>query len=208
MDCHAEDCEFYFFGGVFRGEAGIRRAYCDGFRRRFTGGKNGPGFGFLLDHPMMQDVVDVAPDRKPAKARFRRMMMAGTHDERDPRSSGVSRQWWEGALYGNSYVRMDGVWKIKTLSCRPVWHATHKSGRAYTPPHFVRPLTTTFPDDPYGPAEWTDIASRCCGPIMKCWLPIVRTRLPKGPLSRRRPVSKQIRNQVEGADQQTAKHRP
>jgi hypothetical protein len=79
VDCYAEECEFYFFGGVFRGKAGIRRAYCDGFRRRFTGGRNGPVFGFLLDHSMMQDVVDVAPDRMTAKARFRCMMMVGTH---------------------------------------------------------------------------------------------------------------------------------
>ena len=37
VDCYADDCEFYFFGGVFKGKAGIRRAYCDGFRERFTG---------------------------------------------------------------------------------------------------------------------------------------------------------------------------
>ena len=159
VDCYADDCEFYFFGGVFKGKAGIRRAYCDGFRQRFTDGKNGPVFGFLLDHPMMQDVVDVAPDRKTANARFRCMMMAGTHYEKDPRPAlaGTSSQWWEGALYENSYIKIDGVWRIKVLNYRPVWHATHENGWAYTPPHFVPNKTATYPDDPYGPDELTEI---------------------------------------------------
>ena len=157
VDCYADDCEFHFFGGVFKGKAGIRRAYCDGFRKRFTGGKNGPVFGFLLDHPMMQDVVDVAPDRKTAKARIRCMMMAGTHYEKDPRPTLVASQWWEGALYENVYARIDGVWKIKILNYRPVWHATHENGWAYTPPHFVPNLTTTYPDDPFGPDELMEV---------------------------------------------------
>jgi hypothetical protein len=108
---------------------------------------------------MMQDVVDVAPDRKTANARFRCMMMAGTHYEKDPRPAlaGTSSQWWEGALYENSYIKIDGVWKIKVLNYRPVWHATHEKGWAYTPPHFVPNKTATYPDDPYGPDELTEI---------------------------------------------------
>jgi hypothetical protein len=106
---------------------------------------------------MMQDVIDVSPDRKTAFGRFRCMMMAGTHYERNPKPEAVARQWWEGALYENSYVRVDGVWKIKTLNYRPVWHATYENGWAYTPPQFVPMKTTTYPDDPYGPDELTDI---------------------------------------------------
>ena len=84
VDCYDEECEIHFFGGIFRGFAGARRMYCDGFRNRFTDGKNGPVFGFILDHPQMQDVVDVSPDRQTALARFRCMMQAGTHYERNP----------------------------------------------------------------------------------------------------------------------------
>ena len=156
VDCYADDCEFHFFRGIYRGKAGIRRAYCDKFRTRFTGGKNGPVFGFLLDHPMMQDVVDVAPDRRTANARFRCMMIAGTHYEKDPNPTGVARQWWEGALYENTYVCIDGIWKIKILNYRPVWHATHENGWAYTPPDFVPMATSTYPEDPTGPDEIAD----------------------------------------------------
>ena len=60
-------------------------------------------------------------------------------------------------LLENSYIKDDGVWKIKILNYRPVWHATHENGWAYTPPHFVPNQTTTYPDDPYGPDELTAI---------------------------------------------------
>jgi hypothetical protein len=156
VDCFAEDCEIHFFGGIFRGHAGARRMYCDRFRNRFTNGKNGPVFGFLLDHPQMQDVIHVSPDRETASGRFRCMMQAGTHYERNPKPEAVARQWWEGALYENRYVRRDGIWKIKMLGYRPVWHCTFENGWAYTPPEFVSFLTTTYPEDPIGPDELTD----------------------------------------------------
>jgi hypothetical protein len=53
-------------------------------------------------------------------------------------------------------VRVDGVWKIKMLNYRPVWHCTHENGWAFTPPKFVPMQTTTFLDDPLGPDELTD----------------------------------------------------
>jgi hypothetical protein len=156
VDCYDEECDIHFFGGVFRGLAGARRMYCDGFRNRFTDGKNGPVFGFILDHPQMQDVVDVAPDRQTAHARFRCMMQSGTHYERNPKPNVVARQWWEGALYENAYIKRDGVWKIKTLDYRPVWICTFENGWAFTPPDFVPLLKTTYPDDPLGPDDLVD----------------------------------------------------
>src|SRR5579884_193773 len=70
VDLFSEDGEVRFMGGAFRGKAGLRRLYCERFRKRFTGGYNGPVYGFLLDHLQMQDIVDVAPDRGSAQARF------------------------------------------------------------------------------------------------------------------------------------------
>ena len=104
----------------------------------------------------MQDVVDIAPDRKTAQARFRCMMQAGNHYERNPNPTSVSQQWWEGALYENSYIKRDGIWKIRILNYRPVWICTFENGWAYTPPEFVPLQKTTYPDDPYGPDELTD----------------------------------------------------
>src|SRR5258705_1451933 len=66
VDLFAEDSQVIFMGGIFRGKAGARRLYCDRFRKNFTGGKNGPVYGFLLDHYLGQDIIDVAPDRKTA----------------------------------------------------------------------------------------------------------------------------------------------
>lgn len=156
VDCYDDDCEVHFFGGIYRGKEGARRLYCGRFREQFTNGKNGPVFGFLLDHPMMQDVIDVAPDRQIAWGRFRLLMQAGTHYERNPSPTTVSRQWWEGALYENVYVKRDGVWRIKKLDYRPVWFSTFENGWAFAPPNFVPLLTTTYPEDPYGPDELAD----------------------------------------------------
>jgi SnoaL-like domain len=149
VDLFADDGEVRFMGGIFKGKPGIRRLYCDRFRRNFTGGKNGPVFGFLLDHPQMQDVIDVTPDRTAAKGRFRCFMQAGRHEK----AEGQTRQWWEGGLYENTYAREGGVWKIKILDYHPIWHADYESGWAHTRPNYVAFFTETYPKDPVGPDE-------------------------------------------------------
>ena len=150
VDLFAEDSEVRFMGGIFKGKAGARRLYVERFRKNFTNDMNGPVYGFLLDHPQLQDVVDVAPDRKTARARFRCMMQAGRHESTTEEGT-VPRQWWEGGMYENQYVREDGVWKIKVLDYNPVWHALFESGWAHTPPEFVPFFTTAYPEDPLGP---------------------------------------------------------
>src|SRR3569833_4122324 len=77
VDLFADDGEVRFMGGAFKGKAGLRRLYCDRFRKSFTGGHNGPVYGFLLDHLQLQDIVDVAPDRGTGRARFRCLMLVG-----------------------------------------------------------------------------------------------------------------------------------
>ena len=152
VDLFAETGEVRFMGGIFKGKAGVHRLYCGRFRENFTGGKNGPVKGFLLDHPQMQDIIDVAPDRKTALGRYRSCMQAGRHED----SVEETRQWWEGGLYENTYVREEGVWKLGVLNYRPVWHATFEEGWAKTPPNFIPFYTKTFPDDPLGPDELVD----------------------------------------------------
>jgi hypothetical protein len=82
VDLFSDAGEVSFLGGIFRGKAGLRRLYCERFRARFTGGHNGPVYGLLLDHPQLQDIIDVAPDRKTAKGRFRYIMQAGRRSGR------------------------------------------------------------------------------------------------------------------------------
>jgi len=148
VDLFADDGQVMFIGGVYKGRAGVARLYTGRFRKRFTGGHNGPQHGRLLDHPQLQDIIHVSPDRQTGYARFRTLMQAGTHE-----SAGPPRQWWEGGLYENTYVAQDGVWKIQVLFYRPFWHADFQTGWAHTPPDYVPNSSVTYPEDPDGPDE-------------------------------------------------------
>jgi hypothetical protein len=63
VDLFAEEGEVIFIGGIYKGKKGAARLYAGRFRNNFGGGKNGPTFGRLLDHPILQDVITVADDR-------------------------------------------------------------------------------------------------------------------------------------------------
>ncbi len=153
VDLFAANGEVRFMGGVFRGRPGLRRLYCDRFRRNFTGGRNGPVYGFLLDHLILQDVVNVAPDRASAQARMRCFMQAGSHRSNTKPPRNVPRQWWEGGIYENTYVRDGGVWKIQVLNYRAIYHGLFEHGWAETPEKFVPFFSETHPGDPLGPDE-------------------------------------------------------
>jgi hypothetical protein len=173
VDLFADDGEVHFAGGIYRGkDAGVRRLYVGSFLEGFTGGKPGPVHGFLLDHLQMQDVIHVAEDRQTAKARFRAFMQAGAHEtsrspmgEADRKEKRKPTQWWEGGIYENSYVKEDGVWKIKILNYNPLWHADYENGWAHTrvgyiptDPPVLYPENPTGPDAPIEPAWvlWPD----------------------------------------------------
>jgi len=152
VDLFAEDADVWFLGGVYKGKEGVKRLYIERFRKNFTGNHNGPRYGWLLDHPQLQFIIDVAPDRKTAKARGRSMMQAGLHET----AEGQQRQWLEGGVYENEYVREDGVWKFKRLGYFPFWHGSVTEGWAKTPIDFIPMAKTCFPEDPLGPDELID----------------------------------------------------
>jgi len=152
VDLFSDDGEVHFFGGKFIGKESVRRLYAGRFRERFTFGFNGPVEGFLLDHPQLQDVIDVQPDGKTALGRVRSMMQAGRHVD-----YGGPRQWWEGGIYENTYVKEDGVWKIRILNYKPQWHADFDKGWAYTQKNYVPFFTKTKSDgEETGPDELMD----------------------------------------------------
>lgn len=155
-DLFAKDGEVWFLGGIYKGIEGVKRLYIERFRKTFTDNHNGPRYGWLLDHPQLQMIIDVAPDRKTAKVRGRSMMQAGTHES----ASGDQRQWWEGGIYENQYVREDGVWKISRLAYFPHWHGTFQDGWGKTPIDFIPMATVTYPEDPLGPDALIDPAPR------------------------------------------------
>jgi len=152
VELFSDSAEVRFLNGIYRGRKGARRLYCDWFRNLFTGGKNGPIYGFLLDHLLLQGIVDVAPDRKTAKARFRCFMQGGYHESK-PAMANFPPQFWEGGIYENEYVKEDGVWKIKLLNYNMLWQANYKEGWHQSEAH-LPPLTKLYPEDPNGPDEF------------------------------------------------------
>ena len=156
VDLFADDSEVWFLGGIYRGKAGVRRLYIDRFRVTFTENHNGPRYGWLLDHPQLQMIIDVADDRRTARVRGRSMMQAGLHET----AKGQQRQWMEGGLYENRYVCEDGTWKIQRLGYFPFWHGSVPEGWAKTPIDFVPMAKKCYPEDPIGPDELMDPAPR------------------------------------------------
>lgn len=148
----AKDGEVLFLSGIYKGHAGVRRLYVEWFGNYFLKGKNGPVDGFLLDHYQMQDVITIAPDRKTAQARFRANMAGGNHESRDYKPQGLPEQFMEAGIYENSYVRENGVWKIKRLDYIVQWQAEYEKGWGRTTAH-LQPSADTFPANPLGPDE-------------------------------------------------------
>jgi hypothetical protein len=99
-DLFAADGTFeYGQTGVYQGPAHIRKGL-------LVLGKEGPEPGKLNNHMQLQSIIDVAPDGRTAKARFRGMIQLGRANE--------PAQWGDG-VYENEYVKQNGVWKISKL---------------------------------------------------------------------------------------------
>jgi carotenoid cleavage dioxygenase len=146
VDLFSDDGEMHFLNGIFKGKEGVSRFFGDAFA------VHGPTYGVLTEHLQVQDIVDVAPDRMSAKGRFRCFLMAGIHDTKtDPPP--IPSQFWEGGIYENTYVKDNGVWKLKILNYNLTWQAEYEKGWAHSATKLlmVAPFTKTYPDDPRGP---------------------------------------------------------
>jgi hypothetical protein len=149
VDLFADDGEVWFLGGIYKGKEGVKRLYKDRFQTQFTQGHNGPRYGWLLDHPQLQMVIDISPDGKTTQLRGPSTGRSSLHET----AEGQQRAWWEGGIYENEYVKVDGVWKIKALRYYPFWHGSFAEGWAKTPIDFV-PMATEkdlYPANPVGP---------------------------------------------------------
>lgn len=146
IDLFAEDCELHFLNGIFRGKAGVRRMFGGGM------GISGPTYGVLTEHLMVQDIVDVAPDRMIAKGRFRCFLMGGIHETKKENTP-IPSQFWEGGIYENTYAKENGIWKFKVFNYNLIWQAEYEKGWAHSDLNLlmVSPFTKTYPDNPRGP---------------------------------------------------------
>ncbi len=84
-------------------------------------GPHGPHDGWLNDHFQLQIIADVAPDGTTAKSRSREFDMLG---------HAGGKGYWEEGTFENSYVKQDGVWKIKSLHFYPTFITDYDKGWA------------------------------------------------------------------------------
>ncbi|HUK02588.1 MAG TPA: nuclear transport factor 2 family protein [Steroidobacteraceae bacterium] len=153
-DLFADDGEVHFGGGIYRGKAGVRRLYTGVFRQAFAAGANGPVYGLLLDHLQLQEIIDVAPDRRTARARSRCFMQAGSHESKQDANPALPRQWWEGGIYENTYAKADdGIWRIRVLNYRVVYQGQYEDGWAHWKAAAAAGPRAVFPENPQGPDE-------------------------------------------------------
>jgi hypothetical protein len=151
-DLYAEDGEVRFLNGAYKGKEGVRRLYCGWFREYFCEGKNAPSYGLLLDHYTFQDIIHLSPDGNTAKARWRCLLLGGRHESMTREIPGLPEAFWEHGIYENTYVKEDGVWKIKVAHYNMEWQANYAEGPAHSAVH-LHPVTKTYPEDPIGPDE-------------------------------------------------------
>lgn len=151
-DLFAEDGTMTILNGIWRGKASVRRCYTQWMSGLFTQGVNGPVYGFLLDHFMAQDIVDIADNGLTARGRFRCLMQAGSHRTKESKVPPFDGQMWEGGIHENVYVKDGGTWKIKALNYNMLWQADYAEGWAHSVERLPA-LERTFPEDPLGPDE-------------------------------------------------------
>lgn len=159
VNLFTRDAEVVFNGGIFAGkDKGVRRLYCDHFSAGFTGKKIEPAPGFRPDSAQLQDIVEVAADRKSAKAQFPYSMQVGKPMTGDSQLVQMARlqgegifKWWEGGIHEGSYVKDGNSWKIKRLEYRVKSKADYRPGRPYARPIEVPLFSKTYPADPTGP---------------------------------------------------------
>ena len=152
VELFADSAAVRFVNGIYRGRAGIKRLYCDWFGGYFTRGANGPVRGLLLDHLLLQDVIDVAADGLTAEGRFRCLLQGGCHESMPEPIPNFPRQFWEAGIYENTYVKEGSVWKIQCLHYNMLWRADYSQGWAYSVGNPTA-VTRAYPDDPNGPDE-------------------------------------------------------
>jgi hypothetical protein len=165
VNLFTEDGEVIFNGGVFKGkDRGIRRLYLECFRPGLTGKKIEAAPGFQLRTEQQQETIEVAADRRSARARFNYSMQVGTPIISDSQLVKMARlhgegvmKWWEGGIYEISYVKdvRYGDWKIKRLEHRVLSKADYRPGLSHARPISVPSFSKGYPEDPAGPDRLT-----------------------------------------------------
>jgi hypothetical protein len=102
-------------------------------------GPEGLTQGRLMNHLQLQPIVTVASDGKTAKGRWRFVAEVGTWQK---------SQMWGLGVYENSYVKENGVWKIKALHAYFRMYTPYADGWAKTAMPLTQPEKELPPDRP------------------------------------------------------------
>jgi hypothetical protein len=152
-DLFSDDARAAYPAGTYIGKASIR----EHIWRNVGDGTIGLRDGRLYNHMVMQPVVDVMPDGKTAKGRWRVLAMIGRFGDGETPGQAT----WAGGIYENTYVKENGVWKIKDLKYYDGFTAPYeggwakaapvKEGEAPPPPAPRRFALAKPPDQPHDP---------------------------------------------------------
>jgi SnoaL-like domain len=123
----------YEFGqsGVYIGIAHIERALS-------LMGPPGLAPGQLNNYVMVQPIINIAPDNRTAKARWRS----------DVQLARDGKGRWGGGVYENEYVNDQGTWKFSTLHYYVTFWGDYDLGWTAKPFAMDPPSTTVPPDRP------------------------------------------------------------
>jgi hypothetical protein len=159
-DMFTGDAEVIFNGGVFKGKRGIERLFCECFKSNMTGKRIDQAPGFELKPEEHQDVIEIAPDQKSAKAGFTYSIQVGAPVNSDSVLVKMARlqgegimKWWEGGVCKVSYVRdmKNNTWKMNRLEYRVLSAADYRPGKSTARPVTIKPFSKLYPADPCGP---------------------------------------------------------
>jgi hypothetical protein len=98
-----------------------------------------PREGALFNHMQLQPVTHVSADATTAKMRSRLLVMFGQGNQR--------AQWGE-AIYENTFVRENGVWKYKNLHAYQTFYADYDKGWGKHSAGMFSPFANYPPDMP------------------------------------------------------------
>jgi len=117
--------------GVYVGKPAVRR-------NLNLYGQQGLDDGVLHNHMQFQPVIDVANDGQTAKMRSRAFSMMGNFGK-----SGT----WMGGIYENTYVKLDGIWRIQSDHAVNTYFAPYDVGWKDLPARDAPSITASNPPD-------------------------------------------------------------
>ena len=144
--------EAHYIGGVWKGQAGLKRLWLGYFSSTYNNGAVGPVAGRVFDMPQWQGVIDVSPDSQTARGRFRTLGKYAVFHEKEE---------WIAGIYDNAYVKEDGVWKIKIYRFCSPWSAEYFEGWQDIDAAKRAPQWVLYPKDPNGPDRLETAAEQC-----------------------------------------------